>query len=354
MKKFFILFLLAAFIIALIWKSFFSSTTETALPVAFEFEENLAVTFGSPVNFSFQTGEGVQQVDFICNDTVIKSWKNPTENLNYTFNLANRGVGTYPIRLVATLENGQTYADQRLMRVLSDIEPEIWIAKVIKTYPHQVASFTQGLEFNNGELYEGTGQKGASKIAKVDLKTGKHLQEMNIDATYFGEGITVLNGLIYQLTWTSGKCFVYDQQNLQLKSELLYSGEGWGLCNDGTQIIMSNGTERLVFRDPKTFQITKSIEVYTNQGPIPNLNELEFIDGKIYANVWMTNRIMVIDPQTGKVEAVIDGNEPYKIGQGGGDVLNGIAYNTLTKSLYLTGKYWPLLMEVQLKKPSDL
>jgi glutamine cyclotransferase len=171
-----------------------------------------------------------------------------------------------------------------------------------------------------------------------------------LDATYFGEGITIFGNAIYQLTWQEQKCFIYNKESLQLEREVSYVGEGWGLCNDGKLLIMSNGTERLTFRNPKTFAVERTIEVYTHQGPVTNLNELEYADGLIYANVWMTNKVAVIDPMSGKVLAEIDATDLVLEGKQSGDVLNGIAYNPTTKKWYMTGKNWPKLFEVMFKK----
>jgi glutamine cyclotransferase len=195
-------------------------------------------------------------------------------------------------------------------------------------------------------LYESTGNFGQSIIAKVDLSTGNHLQKVALENQYFGEGITLLNGEVYQITWQQNKCFVYKQADLTLVKEYSYNGEGWGLCNNGKQIIMSDGTEKLVFRNPSTFAIERTIQVYNNIGPVTQLNELEYQDGKIYANVWRTNTIVVIDEITGKVLAEIDANEIEKAGKGGGDVLNGIAFNSDKNLWYLAGKNWPKLFEV--------
>ena len=156
-----------------------------------------------------------------------------------------------------------------------------------------------------------------------------------------------MNDILYQLTWTQQKCFMYDAKTLEIKSkQFTYTGEGWGLCNDGKFLIMSDGTERIVFRNPENFQVVKSIEVYDNVGPRSKLNELEYINGKIYANVWMLDMILEIDPETGKVLTEIDASSPAIVGRNGGEVLNGIAHNPATNKTYVTGKYWTKLMEV--------
>jgi glutamine cyclotransferase len=235
---------------------------------------------------------------------------------------------------------------------LSDVAPQQWTASIVQSFPHNPLSFTQGLEFSNGELFESTGDPnhdGSTIVSKVNLKTGATIEKNGLDANYFGEGITILNNKVYQITWREQKCFVYDSKSLQLKlKDFTYTGEGWGLCNDGKSIIMSDGTERITFRNPETFQIERTIEVYDQVGPRAKLNELEYVDGKIYANVWMLDLILVIDPNTGKVIAEIDAASVSAEGKGAGDVLNGIAFNPATKKIYLTGKYWSKLFEVKI------
>jgi glutamine cyclotransferase len=186
-------------------------------------------------------------------------------------------------------------------------------------------------------------------LGMISLENGAFNGPKNgLDATYFGEGITILGDKLYQLTWQNQKCFVYDKKTMQVTGDFSYQGEGWGMCNDGKSIITSDGTEYLYFRNPKNFQIDHYIQVYDNIGPRTNLNELEYIDGKIYANVYTTSTLVVIDPNTGKVLEEIDASELVTKGKNGGDVLNGIAYNRLNKKLYLTGKYWSLTFEVSL------
>ncbi len=324
-------------------------------PALFSFQDNLAATFDTQVPVSIEVySKDLESIDLLINDSIVKTWKNPTAKLTFNVNTSSLGIGAKNMDLVATYKNGETYTDHRIIRVLSDIVPEVWNLTITNEFPHNTDNFTQGLEFDNGTLYESTGQFGQSKVAKVDIQTGVDIVKMGLDASHFGEGITILGETLYQITWTTGRCFTYDKNTLQPKSkEFNFSGEGWGLCNDGKSIIMSDGTERLTFRDPKTFSIQKTIEVYTNKEYVVNLNELEYIDGFIYANIWMTSKVVVIDPDNGKVIAVLDGNELMKKGQGvHGDVFNGIAYNKDTKKLYMTGKRWNKLFEVNISKPN--
>ena len=321
----------------------------TELAAKFTFVENLATNFGKKVPLSFEVTGDVAKSSIFLNDSLLKSWDNPKGKISFTLDVSLFGLGAKTISLVSELKNGDEQNDTRLIRILSDIAPEQWKATVVKSYVHNNSSFTQGLEFNEGTLYESTGLNGKSKIAKVKLETGVINQEIGLDANYFGEGITILGDKIYQLTWQNQKCFIYDKNTMQIEKDVPYTGEGWGLCNDGKSLIMSNGTEMLTFRNPQTFQIERTIEVYDQVGPRVRLNELEYVDGKIYANVWMLDLILVIDPATGKVLAEVDCSDVVKAGKGGGEVLNGIAYNPQSKKMYLTGKNWSNLLEVSIK-----
>jgi YVTN family beta-propeller protein len=261
--------------------------------------------------------------------------------------------GAFGIEIVAFRKDGTSFSDQRLIRILSDVTPEKWAVEIVSSLPHLETSFTQGLEFNEGKLFEGTGdpnQAGETVIAEVDLKTGAIVRKMGLDASHFGEGITILGDELYQLTWKNQKCLVYNKSDFKSIKEFTYTGEGWGLCNDGKSLIMSDGSERIYFRSPKTFDVERTIEVYTDQGPIARLNELEYVDGLIYANIWTSNNVAVIDPATGKVIATIDATQLVQEGKGNGEVLNGIAYNSVTKKLYMTGKFWSKMFEVKVNK----
>ena len=327
-----------------------------ANPAVFTFKDNLAAIRNQVINVETKVNEEVQKMEVFFNDSLIQSWDNPKGKLNFNFDPSLFGVGTKSFNLVSTLSDGSTFTDNRLVRVLSEIIPEKLTVKEVASFPHQTTSFTQGLEFYNGALYEGTGDpgnQGKTIVAKVDLNTGNHQEKIGLQAGFFGEGITILNDTLYQITWQNNKCYMYDvSSELQLISENSYTGEGWGLCNDGSSLIMSNGTERIVFRDPATFTIERTIEVCNNEGPIINLNELEYIDGKIYANVWTTNMIVVIDPNTGQVLQQIDATNFVIKNRGMGEALNGIAQNKNTSKIYLTGKYWNKLIEVLFVEPA--
>lgn len=229
--------------------------------------------------------------------------------------------------------------------------------EVVNTFRHDSQAFTQGLFFHDGNLYESTGQYGESTLRKVDLTTGKVLKSHAVPEDYFAEGATMLNGKIYQLTWQEKTAFVYDLDFKSLK-ELRYAGEGWGITNDGKQLIMSDGTHIIRFLDPETFETTRTITVKDEKGrPIMKLNELEYINGEIWANIWHSetlgkpNHIARIDPQTGKLVGWVNlqGISPEDVARDPENTLNGIAYDPIGNRIFVTGKQWAKLFEIRLK-----
>ena len=221
--------------------------------------------------------------------------------------------------------------------------------KVEKEYPHDTASYTQGLFFDGGKFYESTGQYGESSFRIVDLETGNALKKLDFAPKYFAEGSVILNGKLYILTWTNKVAFVYDAATLEYLQTYSYPREGWGLTTDGKSLIASDGSSRLYFLTPE-FKQERAVNVTMDGRPVRYLNELEYIDGKVWANVYTTDMIVIIDPAHGKVEASIDctGLLPRKLRTADTDVLNGIARDPATGQIYLTGKYWPRLYEVRL------
>lgn len=318
----------------------------------FDMPGNTQVTYGQQLKVKFEIPEGVSKVELVYNNTTIQSWSGKTGKQSYAFNVSKEGVGAREIVLRSTFADGTSLESSFLVRVVSDIAPKLFKAEIAATMPHNKENYTQGLEFDGTTLYEATGdpgQQGKTLIGKVEMTTGNMSQKIGLDASYFGEGITIFGNQLYQLTWQNGKCFVYDKNNLEMKlKDFTYTGEGWGLCNDGKYLIMSDGTERIYFRDPNTFEVVKTIEVYDNVGPRLNLNELEFANGKVYANIYQTDVIIAFDPATGRVLEEIDGSTLVEKGKNGGDVLNGIAYNKTNSKFYMTGKYWDKLFEVNL------
>lgn len=226
--------------------------------------------------------------------------------------------------------------------------------EVVHVYPHDPAAFTEGLFFRNGRLYEATGLEGRSSVRKVDLETGKVLQQHALPPGFFGEGIVAIGDRLIQLTYTTEKGFVYNLRTLQPEREFGYPGQGWALTFDGKRIIMDDGTPELRFWDPDTLKEIGRLTVTASDVPLENINELEWVKGEIYANVWHTDRIARIDPKTGQVRAWIDltGLLPkadLATGQEAGEqVLNGIAYDAAGDRLFVTGKYWPKLFEIKI------
>jgi glutaminyl-peptide cyclotransferase len=223
--------------------------------------------------------------------------------------------------------------------------------QIISQYPHNIESFTEGLEYRDSVLYEGTGLYGTSKLSKINLQNGKDIFKIDLDKKYFGEGITIINNKIYQLTYKEEKCFVYDVKTFKKQQEFSYKGEGWGMTNDGKQIIMSNGSNNLYYRNANTFAEENIIAIFDENGPLANINELEYVDGFIYANVWLKKIIVKIDPKQGKVIAKFDYTglmNQYMPNINEDAVLNGIAYNKQKQTFFITGKNWPLLFEVKM------
>lgn len=222
--------------------------------------------------------------------------------------------------------------------------------EVVNKWPHDANAFTQGLIFLDGKLLESTGQEGSSSLRSVELQTGKILKKVDVPIPYFAEGITLLNNKIYQLTWQHRVGFIYDPQTFQKVGEFKYSGEGWGLTTDGRSLILSDGSNRIRFIDPDSFQVTKTIAVLDGNRPIGELNELEFVNGEIYANVWHQDRIAAIDPETGRVKSWIELSGLLQPGdvQDTEAVLNGIAFDQVSKRLFVTGKLWPHLFEIKI------
>ncbi|MCL4133811.1 UNVERIFIED_CONTAM: hypothetical protein GTU68_048059, partial [Idotea baltica] len=234
----------------------------------------------------------------------------------------------------------------------------IYTFKIVNSYPHDTKAYTQGLEYYNGFLYETTGRRGQSSLRKVDINTGKVLQKIDLDKQYFGEGMTILNDKIYWLTWKAKKGFVYNLKTFELEKEFTYnnSKQGWGFTNDGTELIKSDGSNKIWFLDAETLKEKRSIQVYSNDRAVDNINELELIDDKLYSNKYQKNTIVIIDIKTGAVVGLAD-LRPLKkemaktqklVEQD--EVLNGIAYDKENDRLFVTGKNWGKLFEIKLIK----
>jgi glutamine cyclotransferase len=234
------------------------------------------------------------------------------------------------------------------MTVFADQAPKIYGYKVVGSYPHDINAFTQGLFFDNGFLYESTGQETTSWLREVEIETGRTIRQVNIAPTLFGEGSTLYDGRIFQITWRDKVGFVYDKTTFREINKIYYSTEGWGLTTVGNKIVLSDGTNILYFYDPETFAVVSKIEVYDHERSVNNLNELEYVEGEIWANIWLTDEIARIDPVSGKHKGYIDlrGIFPQRERNPEADVLNGIAYDKDTKRIFVTGKMWAKLFEI--------
>lgn len=242
----------------------------------------------------------------------------------------------------------ETHSEAAAPAVVTPDAPERLKVKVLSTRPHDPAAFTQGLVLDGDTLFESTGLNGKSSLREVNPKTGVVKRKLDVPSEYFAEGLALVDGKLIQLTWQEEKAFVYNRSDFQKVGEFRYDGEGWGLCYDGTRLVMSDGSDHLTFRDPKTFAVQTILNVSRSGQPARELNELECVDGLVYANVWRTDEILRIDPKDGRVTGVIDASglltpeEKQKT-----DVLNGIAWNPKTKTFLITGKLWPKMFEVQ-------
>ena len=230
------------------------------------------------------------------------------------------------------------------------VEPTFYTYEVVAEYPHLRTSYTQGLQFIDGELWEGTGEYGRSQLLRTDLASGKVLQSKKLSKEEFGEGITILGDKIYQLTWLNGKLHIYDKATLRHLATHTYKGEGWGLTTDGKKLYMSDGTNYIRVLNPETLAQERRLGVTLRGESLQYLNELEWIDGKIWANVYTTDHIVIINPENGVVEGVVNlsGILPEKERDSRTDVLNGIAYDSATKRIFVTGKNWSKLFEIKL------
>lgn len=307
--------------------------------------KNNTAKLGETLKLSLYNPEGI----------AVKSVQYELEGKPVTESLKLNGVKLGKQNLIAkVITDTDTIIAKSNLIVLNNERPSLYTYEIINTYAHDITSYTQGLEFYKGELYESTGQYGESKLRKVDYKTGEILKNLDLKSGYFGEGLTILNDKIYQLTWQSDTGIIYDINTFEKLGIFRYdqSKEGWGLCNDGTSLYKSDGTEKIWTLNTSNLTEDNKIEVYKDNGKIKSLNELEWIDGKIYANIYQANGVVIINPKNGAVEAVIDFS-PLKelVTQHDGlDVLNGIAYNPETETIFVTGKRWDKLFEVKIIK----
>lgn len=323
----------------------------------FQIDAPKKATLETEVSISIkeENNNSYENVIFFVNGKEVAS-----QNGSFVLDTKDYRVGKQSISAMVYYGEGKSKRVNNTIEIFPNTEPVIYTGTIVKTYPHDSKAFTQGLQFKDGFIYESTGKKGKSTISKLNLKTGEVIQQTKLEDEYFGEGITILNDKLYSLTWTANKGFVYNLETLKREGEFQYnrSRQGWGLTNNGKELIKSDGSHKIWFLDLETQKETRSIEAYYNKGKIDKLNELEFINGKIYANRWITDKpiksiIVIINPDNGVVEGIVNLNsvreevmKTQKLTTD--DVLNGIAYDTENDRLFVTGKNWSKLFEVEL------
>ncbi len=292
----------------------------------------------------------IDSVVYYVNDTRVGAVKG---NEKLKVSMEGRKFGYQNLKALVFYDGNNAETTGRI-ELTSGIEPKLLQYEIVNTYPHDMSAYTQGLEFYRDTLFEGTGQYNQSKLRKVNYKTGEVYKEIKPENKYFGEGITILNNKVYQLTWRENTGFIYDADTFEKTKEFTYFKkiEGWGLTNDGEYLYQSDGTEKIWKIDPETMTEADYVNVYTKTSKIKAVNELEWIDGKIYGNVYQRDAVAVINPATGAVEAIIDFSElKTKVTKHPKmDVLNGIAYNPKTKTIFVTGKNWDKMFEVRIKE----
>jgi len=299
------------------------------------------------LNVHETNGKPIDSIHFYLNGHKI------AQKNNVEINLKDQKLGRHVLTAKVFFE-GQTKKLNNVIHFLADQKPVLYDFQIVNTFPHDSNAFTQGFEYHKGFIYESTGGKGASSIRKTVLKTGKILQQKDLNAQYFGEGITLFNNKIYQLTWQASKGFIYDLNTFELEKSFPYgnSKEGWGLTHNGQELIKSDGTEKIWFLEPQSLQEKRFVEAYTNKRKAERLNEIEYIQGRIYANIWQKNTIIIVNPKNGAIEGIVNLNKLRKLIHLKKDstdaVLNGIAYDSENDRLFVTGKNWNKTFEIKL------
>jgi len=313
---------------------------DSAFPAHFLPQESVSITILNP------NSKEIDSVAYFVNDKRVGTTKGAEK---FKFELKDQKLGYQYLKAVVHFGSDSSNATKRI-ELVSNIEPKLLKYKVVNTYPHDKKSFTEGLEFHNDTLYESTGQEGASYLRKYDYKTGKIFKQIDLDKKYFGEGITFINGKLFQLTWQNKTGFIYDAKTLKLEKTFAYDKdiEGWGMTNDGKYIYQTDKTEKIWKMDPATQKMVDYINVYSGTSKIKAINELEWINGKIYTNVWFKDAIAVVNPTSGAVEGILNMSDLRKSMNDitSNDVLNGIAYNPKTKTIFVTGKNWSKIFEI--------
>lgn len=299
---------------------------------------------GSPISFTFSSDEA--KIDSV--ELTIDNNSTSYSSSSFEINLPNRKIGSWSIRAKVYC-GSESETHYRKVVVLPENAPVEMTYTVVNTYPHSTEDYTQGILIKDGFLFESTGQRGRSAFKKKNLTSGEVINVVNLASDLFGEGLALINDEFYQLTWTSGKGFVYNLEMEQIRT-FSYQVQGWGLTTYNDQLILTDETEKLYFMDPGSFTVQSELEVFDNEGKVEALNELELIDGKIWANVYQQNDVVIIDPETGEVLQRIDFSGLLtKEEDDAADVLNGIAVDPDTGKIYITGKDWPKLFEVTIQ-----
>lgn len=294
--------------------------------------------------------ESIDSVLYLLNDKKLGSIKT---NLKFSMPLKDQKLGIQ--FLIAKVHfNGKIEIDSTQIEITSNVKPKALNYTLVNTFAHDTTSFTEGFEFYNDTLYESTGQEGNSYFRKYDYKSGKIFKQINLDKLYFGEGISFLNGKLYQLTWENKEGFIYDAKTLIKEKNFTYDTkikQGWGLTNDGKNLLQSDGTEKIWTLNPDDLSVIDFISVYTGSTKIEQLNEVEYVNGKLFANIWHKNAIAVINPKNGAVEGILDVAKLVKLVKNTTEerVLNGIAYNPTTKTFFIVGKNWNKMFEIKIE-----
>jgi glutamine cyclotransferase len=313
---------------------------DSAFPAHFTQEKGVSIGILNP------NSKEIDSIVYFVNDKKVGSIKSAEK---FNFPLKDQKLGYQYLKATVYFGSNSSDATKRI-ELVSNIEPKLLKYKLVNTYPHDKKSFTEGFEFYNDTLYESTGQEGASFIKKYDYKTGKIFKQIDLDKQYFGEGITFINGKLFQLTYKNKKGFIYNAKTLKLEKTFDFEKdiEGWGMTNDGKYIYQTDGTEKIWKVDPETQKMVDYINVYSGTSKIKSINELEWINGKIYTNVWFKDAIAVVNPVNGAVEGILNLSDLRKSMNDitTDDVLNGIAYNPKTKTIFVTGKNWSKMFEI--------
>jgi len=311
------------------------------------------LTYGDSIQFEIKSD--APENDIVRIELSQKNSRKPfftTSELKFKVPSALSGGGEVRLKLKAFYENGKTTTRYKEVILKSSVDTRNWKFQVLKKYPHDVSAYTQGFLVYDGHIYEGTGNYGESRLRRIDLSNGELIQEEKLSEDIFGEGITIFNDQIFQVTYKSGRGFIYDRESFKLESEFTYStqtSEGWGLTHNDTSLILSDGSSILYFLDPVTQEVTRRLNVFDDRGNVDLLNELEFVNGRIFANIYTQPYIVELNASTGQVinrydaKGIVDPSEANP----DMDVLNGIAIHPITKNLLLTGKYWSKIYEVK-------